>query len=406
MTKIDRTVVRNKAYPRSNFSIRERHNERKNEVYSNPDIVQDRSHCNIRYKGCDGTYAQAFDKLLEEGTVSTRGLKPDADVFAEMVFDVNTSYFEQHGGYEYAKDFFAEAYKMAVLEVGGKQYILSAVMHADERNKSLSEELNRDVYHYHLHVVYIPVVEKEIRWTKRCKDKALVGTVKEVIHQVSHSKKWASIKALNEKGEPIRTEDGKAVLIPSYSLLQDRFFEHMRSAGFKDFERGVRGSTTQHLSVLDYKIQQDAEKLTRIEKQVETQQKELVSISEKLVMEHQTSKAFHKLDELGRKKMFGKVELTEKDYKEVISLAKEGVLSRSKITDLTRQLRDTSSRLFSSQANWEQLYEQTSDFLQAMKLAPQRVKEVISEIFMKDREEREARRNKRRIVRKRDEHER
>jgi hypothetical protein len=323
-----------------------------------------------------------------------------------MVFDVNTLYFDEHGGYDYAKDFFAEAYRMAVKEAGGEQYILSAVMHADERNKSLSEELGRDVYHYHLHVVYIPVVEKEIRWTKRCKDKALVGTVKEVIHQVSHSKKWASIKALNEKGEPIRTEDGKAVLIPSYSLLQDRFFEHMRSAGFKDFERGVRGSTTQHLSVLDYKIQQDAEKLTRIEKQVETQQKELVSISEKLVMEHQTSKAFHKLDELGRKKMFGKVELTEKDYKEVISLAKEGVLSRSKITDLTRQLRDTSSRLFSSQANWEQLYEQTSDFLQAMKLAPQRVKEVISEIFMKDREEREARRNKRRIVRKRDEHER
>ncbi len=164
---------------------------------------------------------------------------------------------------------------MAVQEVGGEQYILSAVMHADERNKSLSEDLNRDAFHYHLHVVYIPVVEKEIRWTKRCKDKALVGTVKEVIHQVSHSKKWASVKVLDENGEPIRTEDGKSVLIPSYSLLQDRFFEHMKNAGFKNFERGIRGSTTQHLSVLDYKIQQDAEKLARIEKQVETQQKEL-----------------------------------------------------------------------------------------------------------------------------------
>jgi hypothetical protein len=334
-----------------------------------------------------------------------RGLKPDADVFAEMVFDVNTSYFEQHGGYEYAKDFFAEAYKMAVQEVGGEQYILSAVMHADERNKSLSEELDRDVYHYHLHVVYIPVVEKEIRWSKRCKDKSLVGTVKEVIHQVSHSKKWASVKALDENGEPIRAENGKAMLIPSYSLLQDRFFDHMKNVGFKDFERGIRGSTTQHLSILDYKILQDSEKLTRIEKQVESQQKELASISEKLFVEHQANKTFHELDELGRKKMFGKVELTEQDYKEVISLAKEGVLSRSKIADLTRQLSQTSSRLFSSQLNWEQLYEQTSDFLQAMKLAPQRVKEVISEIFLKDREEREARRHMRRNSRKRDERE-
>jgi hypothetical protein len=403
MTKIDRTVVRNKAYPRNNFSIRERHNERKNEVYSNPDIVQDRSHLNIRFKGCDGTYTQAFDRLLEDGMISTRGLKPDADVFAEMVFDVNTSYFEQHGGFEYAKDFFTEAYKMAVQEVGGEQYILSAVMHADERNKSLSEELSQDVYHYHLHVVYIPVVEKEIRWTKRCKDKALVGTVKEVIHQVSHSKKWASVKALDENGQPIRTEDGKALLIPSYSLLQDRFFEHMKNAGFKDFERGVRGSTMQHLSVLDYKIQQDNEKLTRIEKQVEAQQKELVSITEQLVVEHKVSKMFHELDELGRKKMFGKVELTEQDYKEVISLAKEGVLSRSKITDLTQQLRETSSRLFNWQLSWQELDEQTKEFRQAMKLAPQRVKEVISDIFLKDREEREARRHMRRNVKKHDE---
>ena len=241
MAKVDRTVVRNKGYPRKNFSIRERHNERKNEIYSNPDIVQKKSHFNIHFKNCNGTYTQAFDQMLEQGMISTRGLKQDADVFGEMVFDVNTAYFDEHGGYEYGKDFFAEAYKMAVQEVGGEQYILSAVMHADERNKSLSEELGRDVYHYHLHVVYIPVVEKEIRWSKRCKDKALVGKVKEVIHQVSHSKKWASVKAVDEQGKPVRAENGKAVLIPSYSLLQDRFFEHMKQAGFNDLERGVRG---------------------------------------------------------------------------------------------------------------------------------------------------------------------
>ena len=73
-----------------------------------------------------------------------------------MVFDVNTAYFDMHGGYDYAKDFFKEAYKMAIKEVGGEQYILSAVMHADEKNVSLSEELERDVYHYHMHVTYIP----------------------------------------------------------------------------------------------------------------------------------------------------------------------------------------------------------------------------------------------------------
>jgi len=402
MTKVDRTVVRNKGYPRNNFSIRERHNERKNEIYSNPDIVQENSHLNIHFKSCEGTYTQVFDHLLEQGTISTRGLKKDADVFGEMVFDVNTAYFDEHGGYEYARDFFTEAYKMAVQEVGGEQYILSAVMHADERNKSLSEELGRDVYHYHLHVVYIPVVEKEIRWSKRCKDKALVGKVKEVIHQVSHSKKWASVKAMDEQGKPIRAENGKAVLIPSYSLLQDRFYEHMKQAGFNDLERGVRGSTNQHLSVLNYKIQQDNEKLARIEKQVAEQQQELASVSSQLAVESQTSKIFNQLDELGKRKLFGKVELAENDYKGVIALAKEGILSRIKIADLTRQLYEARDRFFDLQKSWDRLYEQTREFRQAVRLAPQRVKQLFTDIFLRAREEREAKRNLHHHGKKRD----
>ena len=69
--------------------------------------------------------------------------------------------------------FYTDAYKAAVEIVGGEQYILSAVMHADERNRAMSEALGQDVYHYHLHVVYVPVVEKQILWSKRCKDKSL-----------------------------------------------------------------------------------------------------------------------------------------------------------------------------------------------------------------------------------------
>ena len=67
--------------------------------------------------------------------------------------------------YEFAKQFYEDAYKAAVQIVGGEQYILSAVMHADEINRAMTEALGREVYHYHLHVVYVlwwkanPVVE-------------------------------------------------------------------------------------------------------------------------------------------------------------------------------------------------------------------------------------------------------
>ena len=80
-------------------------------------------------------------------------------------------------------------------------------MHADERNRAMSEALGEDVYHYHLHVVYIPVVEKQILWSKRCKDEFLRGTVKETITQVSRSKKWESKPVLDEDAQ--RTQKNK-----------------------------------------------------------------------------------------------------------------------------------------------------------------------------------------------------
>jgi hypothetical protein len=37
-------------------------------------------------------------------------LKEDANMFGEPVFDINTKYFEAHGGYEYAKRFYKDAF--------------------------------------------------------------------------------------------------------------------------------------------------------------------------------------------------------------------------------------------------------------------------------------------------------
>ena len=67
-----------------------------------------------------------------------------------MIFDVNTAYFEQHGGYEYAKAFYEEAFHFAEKEYGPDN-IISAVLHADELNTALTQELGHPVYHYHIH---------------------------------------------------------------------------------------------------------------------------------------------------------------------------------------------------------------------------------------------------------------
>ena len=256
------SVARVEQHTAAGIGKSERHIERKNESYENMNVDLSRTPLNVHYKGCgELTYNAWLDKLVTEGVVSLRGLKKDAKVFDEMIFDVNTAYFEEHGGYEYARQFYEEAFHFAEKEYGPDN-IVSAVMHADELNTALTDLLGYPVYHYHMHVVALPVVEKEVRWSKRCKDPALVGTVKEIVHQISHSKKWASQK--------VTDENGHAKIIKSYSLLQDRFFEHMQAAGFKDFERGERGSTAEHLSVIEYKSKKESERLAGYEaKQLE-----------------------------------------------------------------------------------------------------------------------------------------
>jgi hypothetical protein len=253
---IDRSVVRNAACRRSELAIRERHDERKNVNYANSDIDLKRTPMNVHFKTPGAGYAESFDRLIESGAATTRGMKRSADksglhhsvkIVDEMVFDVNTAYFDARGGYEFAKAFYAEAYKCAVKAIGGEEYVISAVMHADEINKALSASLGRDVHHYHLHVVYVPVVVKEIKFSARTKDPELRGKTREVAAQVSHSKKWP------RGGGP----DG----VNSYSLLQDHFFEHMRAAGFDGFERGERKSTARHLSALEYKSARESERL-------------------------------------------------------------------------------------------------------------------------------------------------
>ena len=237
---IDRTVARNQDLPTPDDVAKiQEHNEREKDSYSNQDIVPERTPLNVHFKTPTDDYVKMFEQMEQDGVISTRGLKPDAIKYGELVFDVNSAYFYNHGGYEFAKQFYADAYKAAVEIVGGEQYILSAVMHADEHNRAMSEALGEDVYHYHLHVVYIPVVEKQILWSKRCKDEALRGTVKETITQVSRSKKWDSKPVLDEDGNPKLNEKGKKILRSSYSVLQDDFFNFMRAAGYTDVAREI-----------------------------------------------------------------------------------------------------------------------------------------------------------------------
>ena len=151
MDKTNYSVARVETYTKTSITKAERHNERKNKSYSNMNVDLEQTQNNIHYKRCETTYNEKLKELLDKGQVSLRGLRENAKLFDELIFDINSDYFEKHGGYEFAKEFYERAFHFAEQEMGTNN-IISAVMHADELNTALTEEYGKPIYHYHLHV--------------------------------------------------------------------------------------------------------------------------------------------------------------------------------------------------------------------------------------------------------------
>ena len=371
---VDRTSVRNLAVSDKAVGNTQQHNEREKDSYRNPDIIPQRVAWNVHFKKPAASYTDLFAQMEANGTISTRGLKPDATHYCELIFDVNSAYFDNYGGYEFAKQFYEDAYKAAVQIVGGEQYILSAVMHADEINHAMTEALGREVYHYHLHVVYVPVVEKQILWSKRCKDKALVGTVKETVMQVSRSKKWASKPLLDDAGKPVLQKNGKPVLKKSYSVLQDDFFNYMRNAGYTDVERGERGSTEEHLTVTQFKVRREQERLDTLTAQADQQKQSLAAIQKKSTLTKNALIHAQDVATLGKKTLLGNYSLTEEEFSQLKSQAAHGFMVDVENRQLKQQLSAAQQNSINWQTRYRNLRNEVQPYLDAMRHAPERVR--------------------------------
>ena len=412
--KTNYSVARVVTHTRDNISKFEKHNARKNETYSNMNVDLSQTPNNVYYKQCDTTLNEKVKEMVANGQISLRGLKKDAKIFDELVFDINSEYFEQNGGYEFAKEFYEKAFHFAEQEMGAEN-ILQAVMHADELNVALTEKYNKPIYHYHLHVIALPVVRKEIKYSKRCKDKALVGKVKEIINQVSHSKKWKSEKATDNFGNPLYDKKGKPILIKSYSLLQDRFYQYMSDSGYRGFIRGVKGSINEHLDNLNYKIKKENERYENLkekadntelkienkqqeleDKQIEldnkqfeidSKQEEITKIETKLDEYANYTTNIEELDSLGKEKRFSKkIEIEKEKFETLINLAKKGISADRIINNLETRVNNLVESVYYWKQKFEDLQEKTKDCIEAVKIAPQKVADFLKDIIIREQE--------------------
>jgi chaperonin cofactor prefoldin len=267
----------------------------------------------------------------------------------------------------------------------------------------MSEALGEDVYHYHLHVVYIPVVEKQVLWSKRCKDEALRGTVKETIMQVSRSKKWDSKPTLDEAGNPLLNSKGKKVLRPSYSVLQDDFFNHMREAGYTDVERGERGSTEEHLTVTQFKVQAEQQRLETVVAQadqaeqtladtqsaVEKQEKKLKALQKETKTAKAVGLTVRDIEAMGKKATFSNnITLTPNECETLKRYATNGVLLHIENKRLKEKLESAQKSASIWKQRYEKLYGQYTElkkkaqpYLDALEIASERVRSFLSAVL-------------------------
>lgn len=223
-------------------------------------------------------------------------------------------------------------------------------------------------------------MQKEIKYSKRCKDKSLVGKTKEVINQVSHSKKWKSEQAVDGNGTPLYDEKGKPILIKSYSLLQDRFFQYMSDSGYRGFVRGIKGSIKEHLTDLEFKIKKETEKLEKITNSVDEKQSSFNNYM-------QYDKQIDDISNFGKQKKFSKkIELEPKDYETLTQYAKKGIVADKEIYERDTKIENLRNTLNRWIEKYDGLVEKTKGYFHAIKLAPQRVADFFKTLFDKEKQ--------------------
>ena len=177
------------------------------------------------------------------------------------------------------------------------------------------------------------------------------------------------------------TKNGKAVLIKSYSLLQDRFFKYMSDSGYKDFIRGVKGSNQEHLDDLQFKIKKDTERLEKIVNQVEEKEN---SYNEYMKYD----KKIDDISNLGKQKRFSKkIELEQEDYENLTEYAKKGIVADKEIYELKSRIDNLRNAVDKWKSLYDDIVEKTKDYFHAIKLAPQKVFDFFKGLFDKEKQE-------------------
>lgn len=201
------------------------------------------------------------------------------------------------------------------------------------------------------------------------------------------------------------TAKGKPILKKSYSILQDDFFNAMRAAGYSDVERGVRGSTEEHLTVTQFKVQAEQQRLEAVTGQVaqaeqsledtkvatDKQKKKLEALQKETKVARSVALTAQEIESMGKKHpITGNITLTPdechtlKDYA-VSSFAEkaEKIKYKQKFEQADKSAKIWKQRFEKLNKQYQELKKKAQPFLDALEIASERVRAFINSILTK-----------------------
>ena len=166
-------------------------------------------------------------------------------------------------------------------------------------------------------------------------------------------------------------------------------------------ERGERGSSEEHLTVTQFKVEREQERLEKIEQKIERGQAELANTRKKIQSARADVLSDAEIDSMGKQTITGKVQFSEPEASHLKALAKEAISSKSTIyqlkNDLEKARQDAhvwKSRYEKIKAQFDALKEQVKGYLAALERAPERVMAFIDRVLRAEPEKTEPTNNR------------
>ena len=194
-------------------------------------------------------------------------------------------------------------------------------------------------------------------------------------------------------------------------MLQDDFFNFMRAAGYTDVERGERGSTEEHLTVTQFKVQAEQQRLEAVTGQVaqaeqsledakaatEKQKKKLEGLQKETKAAKAIALTVQDIEAMGKKATFGNnITLTPDECDTLKRYATNGILFHAENERLKGKLESAQKsasiwkqRCEEANKKYQELKQKAQPFLDALEIASEKVRAFINSILARGKETQE-----------------